>query len=132
MGARGISDDEPRAPLARVRPVVFWLVGQIVLALGIAVTTGWLIMHLREHALLDAEREQDSLSIIIADHAERVFEAIELVQTAIVERLRHDGIRTPEAFRAFMSSRMCMKIWVAGIPCCRNSILSRSSTRMRT
>jgi diguanylate cyclase (GGDEF)-like protein len=68
------------------------------------VTTGLLVMHLHEHALIDAEREQGSLSLVLADQAERAFEAVDLVQTSIHERLQADNVRTSDAFRQRMST----------------------------
>jgi diguanylate cyclase (GGDEF)-like protein len=79
------------------------LAGQIAVGLMVAVTTFLLVMHLRDHAMHEAEQEQRRLSLILADQAERAFEAVELVQTALVKRLSHDGVTTPEAFRLAMS-----------------------------
>jgi diguanylate cyclase (GGDEF)-like protein len=84
-------------------PYRILLVGMIMLGTVIAVTTWPLIMHLREDALSRADREQRSLSLLLANQAERAFEAVEFVQTAILERLQDGGVRTPEAFRQQMS-----------------------------
>jgi diguanylate cyclase (GGDEF)-like protein len=77
--------------------------GQIVLGAVIAVATGLLILHLRTNAFLQADREQRNLALVLANQAERAFEAVELVQTDILDRLRDDGVRTTEAFRQRMS-----------------------------
>ena len=77
--------------------------GMIMLGTLIAVTTGPLIMHLRTDALSQADREQRSLSLLLANQAERAFEAVEFVQTAILDRLQDSGLRTPQAFRQQMS-----------------------------
>jgi diguanylate cyclase (GGDEF)-like protein len=82
------------------------LAGQIMVGLAIAVTTFLLVMHLHEYALAEADHEQRRLSVILADQAERAFEAVELVQTALEHRLQHDGVRTPEAFRRYMSEAL--------------------------
>jgi diguanylate cyclase (GGDEF)-like protein len=103
MGARGIRDDQPPLPREPGKPLLLLLVSQIALALVIAATTALLVVNLRQQALIDAEREQGNLSLILANHAERAFEAVELVQTAIQERLQNNGVRTPEAFRQVMS-----------------------------
>jgi diguanylate cyclase (GGDEF)-like protein len=79
------------------------LLGNIAIGLVIAMATGVLIMHLRDHTLTEATQEQQRLSLILADQAERSLEAVELVQTALVSQLQHDGVRTPDAFRKYMS-----------------------------
>jgi diguanylate cyclase (GGDEF)-like protein len=103
MGRTGIQGDQPPAR-ARIRPPIFLASGQIVLALVIAVTTGLLLVHLRERALADAGRAQGSLALALADQTERAFEAVELVQIGIHERLQNDGVQTQEGFRQLMST----------------------------
>jgi diguanylate cyclase (GGDEF)-like protein len=97
----------PKSSIAAVgiatKPVTMLLAGQVAIGLVIAMTAGLLIMHLRDHALNEAAREQQRLSLILADQAERAFEAVQLVQTGLVERLQHDGVQTPAAFRGYMS-----------------------------
>ena len=95
------TDLQPRHPWAK--PAAILLACQIAIALTIAMTTGLLIMHLREHALTEATNEQRRLSLILADQAERAFEAVGLVQTSLVKQLQHDDVRTPAAFRQYMS-----------------------------
>ncbi|HEY0182422.1 MAG TPA: diguanylate cyclase, partial [Rhodopila sp.] len=97
--------DDTQRPLSRMQGKPLMLIGSlIVLAVAIAVMTGLLVVHLREHALEGAGREVGSLAVVLADQAERAVEAVSLVQTVIDERLRIDGIRTPEAYRNFMST----------------------------
>ncbi len=107
MVTPGISSRIPSARRLPVKPrasstmlLAGWLVA---IGLMVAVATVVLIVKLREHALAEAEHEQRSLALILADQAERAFEAVELVQTALQERLRADSIRTPEAFRQAMT-----------------------------
>ena len=89
--------------LSRASPAALLLASKIAIGLVIAATTGLLVVHQREHALAEADHEQRRLSLILADQAERAFEAVELVQTGLATRVEHDGIRTQEAFRRFMS-----------------------------
>jgi diguanylate cyclase (GGDEF)-like protein len=103
MRASGIQGDPLSLRRGRSKPSLLLMVGLIVLALIIAAMTGQLVLHLRQQALANAEREQGSLALILADQAERAFEAVELVQTAIQERLENDGIRTADSFRRRMS-----------------------------
>ena len=104
MDASGTRDDPSSFNRVWNKPLMLLPASQIVLALVIAVTTCLLVGHLHDRALADAEREQSTLALMLANQAERAFEAVELVQTAIQERLQNDGVRTPEAFRQFMST----------------------------
>lgn len=94
---------DPQPPQPWKKPVGMFLVGQIAIAVAIAVTAGMLIVQLRNHALAEATREQQRLSLILADQGERSLEAVELVQSGLVERLKHDGVRSRGAFREYMS-----------------------------
>ena len=94
--------DNERTPKARAAVMI--LAGPMAAGLLVAFATGVLVVHLREHALVEADHEQRRLALILADEAERAFEAVELVQTGLVERLAHDGVWTQEAFRRYMSS----------------------------
>ncbi len=80
------------------------LAGQVALGLVIAASTALLIVHLHAQALAQADHEQSSLALVLTNQAERAFEAIELVQTAIVDRVHSDNISTPTAFREQMST----------------------------
>ena len=60
-------------------------------------------MHLRETALAEAKREFGRLSLILAEQAERAFEAVDLVQSSLLDRLVGSGIETSEEFRQAMA-----------------------------
>jgi predicted signal transduction protein with EAL and GGDEF domain len=63
MGSTGTQDDQPPAP-ARTRPPIFLVSSQIVLALVIAVTTGLLVIHLRERALILVEWRKQATYLV--------------------------------------------------------------------
>src|SRR5580658_5239850 len=83
----------------RSGPTALLLAAQIAAGLAIAATTGTLILHAREQTLLQAALEQQRFSRILADQAERAFEAVELVQTTLVEQSGRDGPQTADEFR---------------------------------
>ncbi len=77
-----------------------WIVaGHVILALAVAGTAAILALHLRERALSQAGREMQSLSVVLADQADRAFEAVELVQAALEDRLRDAGLYSADDFR---------------------------------
>ena len=57
------------------------------------------VMHLRIGAVTESGRELKSLSTVLENQAERSFEAVELVQTDILDRMRAIGVRTPDDLR---------------------------------
>jgi diguanylate cyclase (GGDEF)-like protein len=86
-----------------LRPGRLIVLGQIALGLLVAATTTLLVGDLRKHALTEAEHELHGFSLILANQAERAFDGVELVQTAVSERLQRSGLRTVEGFRQRMS-----------------------------
>lgn len=73
--------------------------GQATLGLLIAVTIGVHVIDLRASALADAKRSLISQALVLADQAERAFEAVDLVQTTLVETIRARGLNTPGELR---------------------------------
>jgi diguanylate cyclase (GGDEF)-like protein len=75
------------------------------LALGLAVAGSAvvLLLHLRDRALAGAMHEQQSLALVLADQADRAFDAVEQMQNALLDRLSVAGISTPDGFRAHFS-----------------------------
>ena len=71
----------------------------LMLALG----AGLLVSQLRRNALDNSGQELQRLALVLADQAERTFEAVELVQDSLVERLQNDGVKSPEQFRQRMT-----------------------------
>lgn len=76
--------DDVRSRARRLwsRLVVLVLVGEFTLGLLVAAITGGLMFSLRQHALNEAGRELRGQSLLLADQAERTFEAVDLAQTA--------------------------------------------------
>jgi diguanylate cyclase (GGDEF)-like protein len=69
----------------------------------LAVGAGLLVSQLRRNALDNSGQDLQRLALVLADQAERTFEAVELVQDAFVERLQNDGVKTPDQFRQRMT-----------------------------
>ena len=88
----------------RVGPLGLVVAGKITLALVVAVTTALLIISLRQTALVNGANELTRLSLILADHAERTFQAVELVQTGLLAQLNNENLQTPDDFRRVMST----------------------------
>jgi len=92
-----------KPPPLRSRPVTVLWASKIFLGLLIAGTTSLLVFQSRNSAMLAADQELRSLALILADQAERAFEAVDLVQTTFLEMVQAAGIENQEAFRQRMS-----------------------------
>ena len=89
----------------RASPIRLLVATQLALGMLIAAVTVLIVMHLRDHALMEGDRGlRSTLGYLLAEQAERAFEGVDLVQTAILERLQTRDIRTPDEFRQRMST----------------------------
>lgn len=79
----------------------------LIAALGVVIAagTGLLLANLRERALQDVGRTLQADALILADQAERAFEAVEVMQAAMIERLEAAGVSNPSEFRQEMAGR---------------------------
>ncbi len=77
--------------------------GAILLAIVIAATIA-LLSNLRDRDLAEKERALESLTSVLAEQIDRSFESIELVQMAVIERMRTLGIASAEDYERRMSS----------------------------
>lgn len=97
----------------------------VVIAMGaaltilVAVAAALLIRDLHTRALANTERHLTSLSTVLADQADRAFQAAELVQLAIIAEIQGAGITTEDAFVEWMSRRSVqetLKTRIAALP----------------
>jgi diguanylate cyclase (GGDEF)-like protein len=93
----------------------------VALSFGVmlAVGAGLLVSQLRRNALDSSGQELQRLALVLADQAERTFEAVELVQDSLVERLQTDGVKSPEQFRQHMTGLAAhedMRSRIHGLP----------------
>jgi PAS domain S-box-containing protein len=98
------AEDEPDAERASwPRALTLIVAGGIVLIAATVLATGALVLHARNHELADSERELSNTTLILAEQIDRTYEAIELVQKSLIERMRSLGIETVEGYRQRMS-----------------------------
>ena len=95
----------PTAPAPRGSPGRLLLASGLAFCLLVTAATGLLLSHLRDRALRDQTHQLGNLALVLADQAERSFEAVGLLQAALQERLRAEGLRTPEDFRTLMAGQ---------------------------
>jgi len=100
----GLRAGMPAAP-GRAHPARLVVVGALLLGLAVAGATTLLIGHLRERAIHETGQELKTLALVLSDQADRAFEAVTLLQTGLLDRLRQSGLDTAEDFRTLMSGR---------------------------
>jgi diguanylate cyclase (GGDEF)-like protein len=90
-------------PDVRPRFMPWVMTALVVLGLLVAAATTALIVDQRQRALSSADRDLRRLSLTLAAEAERGLEAVDVVQNALLDRLRAAGLRTPDNLRSLMS-----------------------------
>ena len=90
---------QPRLPAGQKLLLACCLAG----ALAVAGSALALLLNLRARALANALHEQQSLALVLADQADRAFDAVEQLQNALLDRLSIAGIGTADGFRAHFS-----------------------------
>jgi len=81
--------------------------------------TGVILSNLRNRALADSERELQNIVLVLAEQTDRAFQALELVQKSLIERMQTLGIATSEDYERQMSSHdihLMLKDKISGLP----------------
>jgi hypothetical protein len=76
-------------------------------------------VNLHNSALADNERELSNTALILAEHSDRAFQAVDLIHSSIQERMHSLGIDSREAFEKQMSGRdvhVMLKEKIGGLP----------------
>jgi PAS domain S-box-containing protein len=104
---------------ARSRALKLLVISGVVLIAATLVVTGALVIHFRNHALAESERELNNTALILAEQIDRTFESLELVQLSLSERIRSLGIRSSEDYAREMSGHdvhLMLKDKISGLP----------------
>jgi diguanylate cyclase (GGDEF)-like protein len=73
---------------ANSRPILLLVLGCIVVAAAVTVTAVLLLSNLRDRAIADSERELQNTALILAAQTDRAFQAVDLVESSVLERMR--------------------------------------------
>src|SRR5262245_11645482 len=116
---RGPAHGDTRATPWRSRPVLVLVLCGLVLAGVIAAATAIMLSQLRDRALDDRKRELQNLALTLAEHTDRSFQAVELVQESLINRMQTLGIATGEQYEQQMSGQdthLMLKDKISGLP----------------
>jgi diguanylate cyclase (GGDEF)-like protein len=105
--------------IAGSRPIVLLVLGCIAVAATVTVTMVLLLSNLRERAIADSERELQNTALILAAQTDRAFQAVDLVESSVIERMQSLGIVSSEDFDRLMSTydtHVVLKDKISGLP----------------
>ncbi|TCZ60885.1 bifunctional diguanylate cyclase/phosphodiesterase [Roseicella aquatilis] len=93
--------------------------GGALLGLLVMAGAGLIGWNAHDRALAGTGRELRNLSVVLADHADRTLQAVEILQAALIERMRSRGVTSLAALRAWAPTEdvhELLKERIAGVP----------------
>ncbi|MGA2894427.1 MAG: EAL domain-containing protein [Xanthobacteraceae bacterium] len=102
----------------RNRPIRYVILCGLTLITVIVVGTAIMVGNLRHRALLESERELTNTALILAEQIDRAFQAVDLVQSDVIEKIRAQGIASSEDFARRMSGEdvhLMLKTSITGV-----------------
>jgi diguanylate cyclase (GGDEF)-like protein len=88
-----------RAPGAdRAHPVLVPVIGSIAVAAAVTVAALLIVANLRDRTIADSGRELRNTALVLAAQTDRAFQALELVESGVIERMQSLGIATSDDF----------------------------------
>jgi diguanylate cyclase (GGDEF)-like protein/PAS domain S-box-containing protein len=85
------------------RPVHLIIICGALMIGAVMAATGGLLLDLRDRDLAESERRLSALALVLAEQIDRNFQSIEVIQTAVVERMRSLGVASAEDLERQMS-----------------------------
>ena len=105
--------------LPQKSPSRLWsLTSGVLLATIVVIASGLLIAHFRLRVMTDATNELETLAIVLAEQTDRSLQAVEVVQTGLMEKIDSLGVRSEQDFRTVLSSERVHTIlvdWARGL-----------------
>jgi len=93
--------------------------GGLLLVAAVAISTGFILSNLRSRALADSERELGNIALVLAEQTDRAFQALDVVQASLIERMQTLGITSSDDYERRMSSQdvhLMLKDKIASLP----------------
>ncbi len=89
----------------RNRPIRYLILCGATLIVAIVVSTAIMAGNLRDRALFESERELKNTALILAEEIDRTFQAVDLVQSSVIEKIQSLGVSSSEDYTRQMSSQ---------------------------
>ena len=99
-------------------PIRYLILCGVLLISAIAVSTAITVDSFRNRALVDSERELKNTALILAEQLDRSFQAVELVQSSVMEKIQSLGIASSEDYGRQMSGQdvhLMLKTSISGL-----------------
>jgi len=85
------------------RPIRLIIICGIILVGAVIAATAGLLLNLRDRDLADGESDLSRLTLVLAEQIDQTFQSVELIQTAVVDRMQSLGIASAEDLKREMS-----------------------------
>jgi diguanylate cyclase (GGDEF)-like protein len=89
----------------RNRPIRYLILCGVLLIAAIVVGTAIVVGNLRDRALFESERELKNTALILAEQIDRTFQAVDLIQSSVIEKIQSLGISSSEDYARRMSGQ---------------------------
>lgn len=102
----------------RDRPIRYLILCGVLFIAAIVVSTSIMVVNFRNRALLESERELRNTALILAEQVDRSFQAVDLVQRNVVEKIQSLGITSSEDYARYMSGQdvnLMLKASISGL-----------------
>jgi diguanylate cyclase (GGDEF)-like protein len=89
----------------RNRPIRYLIICGLTLIAAIVVSTAIMVSNLRDRELFDSERQLKNTALILAEQIDRTFQAVDLVQSSVIEKIQSLGVVSSEDYARRMSGK---------------------------
>jgi diguanylate cyclase (GGDEF)-like protein/PAS domain S-box-containing protein len=103
----------------RRRPVHSLVVCGGLVACAVTIATALILAHLRERAIADSGRQLQNTAFVLAEQADRAFQAVDILEAGLIEHMRSIGVATSEDYDWHMSGEdvhRLLKEKIASLP----------------
>ena len=106
-------------PLRRIRAVHLLIVCGLLLGVAVVAGAAGMLVDLRDRALAASERELANTALVLAEQTDRAFQAVELMESGLIESLNARGIASAADYERLMSGHdvhLMLKDKISGLP----------------
>jgi diguanylate cyclase (GGDEF)-like protein/PAS domain S-box-containing protein len=100
-------------------PIRLFILCGLLLVAAVAISTGLILSNLHSRALADSERELGNIAFVLAEQTDRAFQALDVVQTGLIERMQALGITSSDDYERRMAGQdvhLMLKDKIASLP----------------
>src|SRR5437879_219615 len=113
-----VEQEVPTTP-SRSKAIILLIGFCFTIIVAVIVATGFLVSNFRDRAFAESERELKNTALILAKQIDGSFQALELVESSIVEHVHSAGMTSAGAFEEGMAgsaAHLMLKDKTSGLP----------------